>query len=196
MTALRPRLRALASDRRGATLLEFAFVAPVMMLMITGFADACYRGYVTATLQGAVQKVGRDSTLETASANLAAIDGKLETIVKKVSNNATFTWQRKVFKSFANVGELEDYTDANTNGAYDVGECYVDVNENSVRDGGGKDGPGGARDVVLLTVEARYPRIFPMAGLLGWPSYQQVTASTVLRNQPYGDMSAAPVVCT
>ncbi len=62
----------------------------------------------------------------------------------------------------------------------------------------GASGQGGADDAVLYTMTVSYKRMFPMAGMLGWPSQQTITASTVLRNQPYSSQSTATpkTICT
>ena len=46
------RLRHLHRDREGAALLEFALVAPVLLLMLLGMFDMGYNYYVQSQLQG------------------------------------------------------------------------------------------------------------------------------------------------
>jgi Flp pilus assembly protein TadG len=186
----------LIRDEKGVTLVEFAFVAPVMLLMLMGLGDLCYREYVTAVLQGAVQKAARDSSLESGTTSATVIDNKVQVMVQKVAADATFVTTRKSFKSFKHINELEDFSDANANGAYDPGECFEDENHSNVRDViGGNTGNGGANDVMVYTVAASYPRVFPMAGMLGWSNYQTVSASTAIRNQPYANQTVPPVIC-
>jgi hypothetical protein len=45
---------------------------------------------------------------------------------------------------------------------------------------------------------ATYPRLFPVAGLLGWPKTQTISATTLLKNQPYATQTttANVTVCT
>ena len=91
------------------------------------------------------------------------------------------------------------YTDTNGNGKYDKGECFEDVNGNGVWDSDmGEGGQGGADDAVLYTMTVSYNRLFPMAKMLGWSATQTITASTVLRNQPYGTQSTSTpqTICT
>ena len=84
------------------------------------------------------------------------------------------------------------------NGKYDAGECFEDVNGNGQWDADlGKAGQGAAQDAVLYKMEVTYPRLLPLAPLLGWTANQKVSASTVLRNQPYGDQQIPSVTkCT
>jgi len=188
-------------DDRGVTAVEFALLAPVFVLMIMGFFDLAHRTYATAILQGALQKAGRDSTLETGTSKANDIDDAVKAQVKKVVGaNATYTSARLAYADFSAVGDPEPYTDkAPLNGRYDVGECYQDVNGNAKWDADlGKAGQGGAQDVVLYRMTVSYTRVFPMAKILGWSTNQSITASTVLRNQPYGDQAATPstLICT
>jgi len=63
----------------------------------------------------------------------------------------------------------------------------VDENGNGVWDADvGKGGLGGANDVVLYTVTLNYDRVFPLWKLIGGDQRATASASTVLRNQPFG----------
>lgn len=193
--ALLNRLRA---DRRGAAAVEFAIIAPTLMVVMTGLGDFAHASYVKSVLQGAVHKAARDGTLETASTNLGAIDQKVRNLVYPTINNATFSFERTAYSTFSNVGRPEPFTDSNGNGVRNAGECYQDYNNNNGWDADmGRSGGGGARDIVLYTVKVTYPRIMPIYGLLGWSQYNTVEATTALKNQPYGTQNtSAPVRCT
>jgi Flp pilus assembly protein TadG len=190
LEGLRP-VSGLASDARGVTVIEFAIVAPVMLLMLLGFFDLAHTQYSRSVLQGAMQMAARNSTLESGLTSSAAIDAYVKNQVKNVVGpNATFTSTRLSYADFASVGKAEKYTDTNTNGQYDVGECFEDVNGNGQWDADlGKSGQGGADDAVLYSMTVSYKRMFPMATMIGWTSNQSITASTVLRNQPYSAQS-------
>ncbi len=54
----------LKRSERGATIVEFAIVAPVMLLLIMMMGELCYRHYVQAILTGSMAKAGRDSAIE------------------------------------------------------------------------------------------------------------------------------------
>lgn len=198
---LRSLSAALRQDRAISTV-EFALVAPVLLLMIMGFFDLAHREYATAVLQGSLQKAARDSTLETGTAKAADLDAAVKKQVTKIlGQNAVFdTPKRLSYTDFGGVGVAETYVDkVPKNNKYDKGECFQDVNGNATWDSDlGKSGNGGAEDVVVYQQTVTYPRLFPMAKLLGWSTTQTITASTVLRNQPYGDQ-APPVsvtICT
>lgn len=190
----------LARDESGATVIEFAIVAPVMLMMLMGFFDLAHTGYARSVLQGAMQMAARNSTLESGLTSQAAIDNYVKNQVKNVvGSGATFTSTRLSYTDFAGVGKAETYTDLNGNNRYDRGECYQDVNGNGQWDADlGRAGQGGADDAVLYTMTVSYRRMFPMASMLGWSANQTVSASTVLRNQPYGTQSrpTPPTICT
>jgi Flp pilus assembly protein TadG len=191
---------ALARDESGATLVEFAIVAPVMLLMLMGFFDLAQTEYARSVLQGAMQMAARNSTLQSGLTSQSTIDAYVENqVTPVVSRNPTFTVTRLSYSDFSDVGKAEPYTDTNGNGQYDRGECYEDINGNGQWDSDmGTTGQGGADDAVLYTMSVSYKRLFPMARMLGWSANQTITASTVLRNQPYGtqDTSTPAPTCT
>jgi Flp pilus assembly protein TadG len=183
--------RHIGRDERGSTLIEFAFVAPALLIMVLGGLDLGYRAYVGHVLEAAVHKAGRDSALENGATSTAAIDGRVSTLIDPLINNATYVFTRKNYASFTRAGQAEEFTDLNGNSNCDNGEPYIDENNNSVRDAvGGANGQGGARDITVYNVAVTYPRVIPMYGLLGWTSNVTTNVTTVLRNQPYGQQAA------
>jgi Flp pilus assembly protein TadG len=185
-------LRQLGNDREGATLVEFAFVAPVLMLIIFGLFDISHTQYTSSVLNGAMQKAGRDYSLQSAAASEAAIDARVrEQIAAVMPNNSTVTFQKQSVFDFADVNAPEDYTDLNGNGRCDAGEPYTDTNNNGTWNANrGRTGLGGARDVMIYTTTVTYPRMFPLFSMIGLPQNVTVTASTVLRSQPYDEQAA------
>ena len=199
--ALLSRLR---RDRRGVTLVEFTIVFPVMMLMLMGLGDMLYQMYVKQLLYGAIQKAARDSAIQGGAQQTAVIDGRvLQTMtgVMKMPTAScatspavgTYCSTRLSYATFGAVGP-EPFEDTNGNNQRDPGECYNDVNGNNQWDAEpGTTGQGGANDVTLYRMRITYPRIFPVAQLIGAAPYQTVTGETLLKNQPYATQ-AAPTV--
>ncbi|WP_419808304.1 TadE/TadG family type IV pilus assembly protein [Sphingomonas sp.] len=176
------------------TLVEFAFVAPVMLLMIFGVMDLGFRLYVQSILTGAMQRAGRDASLETGASRASTLDDDVVKSVHAVVSNATWASSRQSFSDYGSI-KPEPFTDSNSNGVYDVGECYSDVNDNGSWDENpGRTGLGGANDAVIYTMTITYPRLFPLAGWLGWTGDQVISSRTVLKNQPYSTQNGfAPV---
>jgi Flp pilus assembly pilin Flp len=183
--AARPRL--IRADD-GATVVEFALVMPVLLLLLVGTFDVAMNLYATSVLQGSIQKAGRDFSLEDARSRQSTIESYITRQVRRVAPGASVTFARKAYFDFADVGQPEVYDDLNHDGACNNDEPFEDANGNGQWDADrGEAGFGGARDAILLTATARYDRLFPMDGLMGVPDQVTVTASTVLRNQPFDD---------
>lgn len=196
---MRRLIKRLRRDTRGTALMEFALIAPTFMLMLMGLFDLSYRAYAVSILQGAVQKAGRDSTLEGASGGLGSIDATITNQMRAVANSVTMSFERKTFVSFTRAGQAEEFEDRNDpitgvpNGIRDAGECYFDENGSDTYDtNAGINGQGGARDITVYTATAVYPRLFPMYGLLGFSQNETIKATTVLRNQPFGNQAVRP----
>lgn len=186
----------LRHDRRGATIIEFAIISPVMMLLMMGFGDLAYQVYAQSILSGAIQQAARASGIEAASAS--TIDDQVKTMVLRVAPAATFVSSRKSYDTFSKV-KPEPFTDTNGNGVRNAGECFTDVNGNGAWDADpGRTGQGGASAVTLYTVTVTYPHIFPVARLFGWSASQTISATTLMKNQPYATQSLTvdTTVCT
>lgn len=200
----RRALPRLARDRSGVAAMEFGLVAPIMALFMMGIGDLLYGMYAQSILMGAVQKAGRDATLQqnTSSTATGNIDTAVMTMVKSVAPAATYVSTRENYTTFSIVDKPEPFTDSPTTGTVgvrDQGECYSDVNGNGQWDAdGARTGVGGASDVAQYTINVTYPRVFPVAKLLGWGANATITAQTLLKNQPYAAQSTPTVqtICT
>ena len=185
----------LARDKRGATAVEFAAIAPALLMTLLGLMDLSYNMYATTLLEGAIQKAARDATIEGAGGRAAAIDSRVRGVVHDIVGNATIQFDRRAYTDFSEVSRPEDFTDTNGDGTCAGGEPFEDVNDNGTWDQDrGKAGTGGARDAVLYTVTVTYPRAFPVMGLLGLSDTVTARSRTVLRNQPYGDQNRTVAV--
>lgn len=179
--------RRLRRDVNGATLVEFAIVAPVLMLVLMGVFDIAHTQYTSALMNGAMQKSARDLTLESAPSSQSAIDQHvIDQVRNVVPGSAEVTLTKTSYDNLSEVGEAEEFNDEDGDGVCNNGELFVDANGNSQWDeDAGTDGIGGAYDAVLYTVSVSYVRFFPMYGLAGFPQEVELEASSVLRNQPY-----------
>lgn len=196
--------RALARDRRGVTIIEFAIISPVMLLLIMGLGDILYQEYAQSILNGALQKAGRDSSIQGGGDNTGTIDTKVVSLVSTIMKTPTQacpataagSWcsVRKNYDTFTQVAP-EPFTDSDGDGRCDHGEPFYDQNANGTWDADpGNAGQGGANDVTLYTMTITYPRLFPVAGMMGWASTQTIAASTLLKNQPYATQQLTTVV--
>ena len=187
--------RNLRTDSDGATLVEFALVAPVLLLMLLGMFDMGYNYYVQSQLQGAIQQAARDSGIEGAHSRMDEIDARVTDAVHAIVPSAEVTFSRKAYARFSDVARPEDFSDVDSNGACNGGEPFEDVNSNGVWDQDrGADGLGGARDAVLYVVTVSYQRAFAITAFVGMPDTFTTQATTVLRNQPYGEQDVSSLI--
>lgn len=198
MIRLRTSARALRRDNRAAAATEFALTAPLFLLVLMGVFDFSWQMYAKQVLSGAVSKVGRASTLEGNANSQTTLDADVRAKVQKVFKDSTVTFTRKAYDSYDEIGDPENYTDSNSNGRYDSGECFQDVNGNGSWDTDrGQTGNGGAEDVVVYTASMQITRVLPVWKMLGQPQNKTITATTVLRNQPYNAATSTNrVICT
>jgi Flp pilus assembly protein TadG len=187
--------RRLRDDEAGVTIVEFALIAPALLMVILGLMELGHTIYTTTLLEGAIQGAGRDSTIEGAETKGLQIDTKLRSVVHKISPQATIAIDRRAYLDYSDVDQPEDFIDGNADGACNDGEAFEDANGNGMWDEErGRTDMGGARDAVLYTVTVSYPRMFPVMNLLGFDPNVTTRSQTVLRNQPYGPQNRVPAV--
>lgn len=197
MRRLRKCLR-LRKDEKGNTVVEFAMVAPVFIVMLIGVFDVAHTLYTSSVLQGVMQKAGRDFTLENSGSNKTTLESYVTDQVNIIAPSATVTFNQKAYFDFGDVEQEEIFDDENGDGVCNANEAFEDANDNGQWDADrGQSGNGGARDAVLFTATMTYPRLFPMAELIGLPENVELSSSTVLRNQPFDtqDRSVATRNC-
>ena len=131
-------LRRLKADQQGATIVEFAFVAAPMCLLLLGGLDLGYQSYVRSTMQGSLNDAARKAAVRDPNFTVAGdtVEEKVETYIKgvteKVAVNATINVSQKSYFDFSDVGNPEKLmTDINGNGQYDEfdGDCFEDAND-------------------------------------------------------------------
>lgn len=190
-------IKHLKSNQDGASIMEFGLIAPIVMVMMLGTMDIGHSYFVRATLDGAMQNAARSSSLE-GSATLTAqelVDLRVEESILALAPNATITSTRRYYKTFseAALARAETVIEPPTGADMkcDPGESFMDANDNGVWDAdGGTDGQGGAKDIVIIKFKVSYPRLFPMAKLLGLPANVELESNSILANQPYGEQTS------
>ncbi|NIJ39054.1 hypothetical protein FHR22_003788 [Sphingopyxis panaciterrae] len=187
----------LGRHERGVAAIEFALTGPVFLLLLMGIFDYSWQFYARQVLQGSVAKAARDSTLEINAKSQSKLDERVRYAVHNVFPNAEVSFSRKAYDNFDDVGNPEPFKDNNGNKVRDSNECFEDINGNGVWDSDrGRTGNGGADDIVLYTASMKIKRVLPVWRLLGQPQESTMTATTVLRNQPFNTGSDAdPVKC-
>ena len=188
----------LRTSQSGATIIEFAFVAPVMCMFILGMLEIGHLAYVRSKATGAIEQVARSSGVGGATVDYRAAEVAFETAVRRVAVAPTFTWTRKSYYEFSGIGKPEKLTDdKDGDGRYDVGDCWQDINPNRAYDvSPGRDGVGGADDIVFYEVKIDYPPLIPVAALIpGVPNQRSTTVRTIVKRQPFAAQSVPAIRC-
>lgn len=180
----------LIRNRRGVTVVEFALISPVMMMMICGTIEIGHLMFARAVLEGAVVEAARAATASMESSEDARATVVRDTIVNAMSSFPTVagknvTVTTKVYRDFSTTTP-ENFTDKNANGVYDKGEDFIDRNANgkwdpAIQIPGKFGGPG---DVVSYTAEFPKQMLFgSMTASLGISPEINLVATTVVRNE-------------
>ncbi len=194
----RRRLGSLSRDVRGVTIIEFAMILPALCVVLLAIFEIGWRQYVSSIVQGTLHEAARMATV--GGKSTTDIDTYVKGRLRSFSHAATVETNTRSYDEFTAVGTPELITsDTAPLGQFNPGDCYEDFNNNGRYDlDRGKSGLGGADDIVRYEVSISYPRMFPIAGFLGWGNTDTIVANTVLRNQPYAGRSVAtpPIRCT
>ena len=188
-------LQRLRRDDRGSYLIEFAFLCLPMFTMIMGITELGYMSYVKSRTEGTLRSAARlTSTGELE--NLSQVNAWVTDEIQKIVG-AEATVSVLNYDSFDSVQKPEPFDDDSlpSGGRPNVGECFLDINANGQWDADrGSSGVGGSEDIVLYGVDVTYPMMFPLvASLVGADDQRmEVTAGTVLKNEPYGPSGLSP----
>ncbi len=177
--------RSLVGDTEGATIVEFAIVAPLFMVLLLGIMDVGQMVYGKSVLAGAVRKAARDSSLETR--NTTEADAMVVDMIRPVLPGVTITTTRKSYYDFSDIDRPEKWNDSNKNGRCDNSETYTDENRNAQwdEDVGQAGSDGGASDVVVYTVNASFEPVFKVPFLPKLWNNRTLSSTAVTRNQPF-----------
>ena len=193
-------LKRLRRDEEGATLIEFAFVAPVVVLMLIGGMDVGYSIYIRSVANGALESVARSGSLEGATESQIRFDIRknVKTILPNfAANDSNIIVTTKNYTDYSRINAAEKIVVDNDNdGVLDIGDCWIDEDgNNQYGTNEGKNGIGGADDSVYYNVAISVPNLFPMTGMLGLPATRVINVKTLVVNQPYGQQATRPTVC-
>ncbi|MCX7282802.1 MAG: pilus assembly protein [Novosphingobium sp.] len=181
--------RRLATDSAGATIVEFAIVLPLFMILLMGIMDIGQMVYGKSVLTGAVHRAARASANETRSIALA--DASVLNAVSPILPGVKIESKRTSYFDFADIGRPEKWNDANGNSRCDNNEVYTDENRSGKWDEDiGKAGDeGSANDVVVYSVTARFDPVFKVPFMPARWTTRSLTATAVVKNQPFGNQT-------
>ncbi|PCI49973.1 MAG: hypothetical protein COB49_04505 [Alphaproteobacteria bacterium] len=198
-------VRTLYHRHEGMAAVEYAMVLPLFVIMTVGGFELGKVYMVNSSLEGAISNATRTAMTGNVPNSYTNRSDYIADIVLSnledagVTSGVTISMQ--VYGSFADIGEPEPYVDANNNSQYDPGECFSDINDNTVWDDDmGSSGAGGEENIVLMSVDINLPYMTGiMAHMMGGQDSINLSASTVIRNEPFGGVAWEPssnVICT
>jgi Flp pilus assembly protein TadG len=197
----RKQRRSLLRCRKGSTALEFAFVLPVMVWMMSGALEFAMYSYTSAVMEGSVHlssRLGKTGYTEEELTGVSREDMILQMIRDQsfvMIDTNDMSIETKVYGQLSNIQQPEPYIDSNNNGSYNLGEPFNDINGNGVRDVDmGAAGLGDAEDIVVYTVVYPYRVMTPfLTTVIGDENGEiPIRASVIVKNEPwekvlYGD---------
>lgn len=189
--SLMATMKRLRRNRKGSALTEFAIAAPVVIFALMGIVEFSMILFVSSLLEGGLREASRFGLTGFQPNGLTREERILQIVqdhTHGLIDESAANLSTLVYPSFDSIGEPEPFTDENSNGVFDAGEPYMDVNGNNQWDPDmGAAGLGGPEDIVLYTIEYDWPL---MTGLLtdviGNNGTIGLRASVVVRNEPYG----------
>ncbi|WP_294392320.1 TadE/TadG family type IV pilus assembly protein [uncultured Sphingomonas sp.] len=189
-------MRRLLRDRRGATVVEFALIAAPLIMTIMALTDLAFRAFMGVQLQGAMDQAARQVTVGgvTTQTVTTFVQGRMRTLL----SSADVKVKPMSYDDFSTVGKPEPITtDTAPLGTYNKGDCFLDLNNNKQWDAdGGAGGNGGGDDIIYYTATVSYPALMPLGRFLGFPDLTTITATMMMRNQPYEAQAQPVTVCT
>ncbi|MEM7688087.1 MAG: TadE family protein [Pseudomonadota bacterium] len=193
------RLRQLREDNKGVTIIEFAFVAPVMILFITGLLEFGYLLFARSTLESAVLEAARGTRVancpnENAKEIEKLIQDRMERVVSGDKQKAKIVVQ-SYGTEFGDVGNPEPYDDEDGNGKRDDGESFTDINGNGEwdEDMGAEGDYGSFGEVVRLRATYNVTSLVPFIAneFNNGKDFYSIEAVTVVRNEPFTEATCA-----
>ncbi len=177
----------------GITLVEFALAIPILTLAVVGIMEISMVLFVSSMMEGGVREAARFGITggapdgQTREQRIISIVSERTLGLLELSEDDIST---SVYPSFDSVGKPEPFTDNSPeNGVYDEGEDFLDINGNAIWDSDmGAAGLGGPGEIVLYRIDAEWPLMTGLLGdIMGSGGVVPLTASIVVRNEPFGD---------
>jgi len=159
-----------------------------------GTLELGYRIYAVSVTNGAIREAARMAS--TGGFTGTQIDDLVTKQIHAFRKDATVQIVKKSYSDFTGVGLPEPVTSGTVeSGTY----CFQDINKNGNRDEDrGKDGLGGAEDVINYEVTTTYPTLFRFSEkVLKFNASAKITESTIVSNEPFAAAvkSTPPTVC-
>lgn len=183
-----PRLARLNS--RGSTAVEFALIAPVLLMMMMGITEVSLIMYAQSIMEGATfsaSRLGKTGYVAQGVSREATILDALQHRADALFDMSHVAITTTTYNQFDQIGQPEPFVDANGNSVRDADENYTDVNGNGQYDTDmGVAGMGNASQIVVYTVNYPWPIFTPLIGeFIGTDGAITLSARAVVQNEPF-----------
>lgn len=176
--------------RDGVTAIEFAMIAPVLLVMIMGIIEFSLMMLTYNVMESATTVSARLGATGFTTSGIS----RQQTILNQINDRAgsfittaNLTVTSKFYTQFSNINDPEPFTDTNANTIHDAGEAYTDVNGNGQWDADmGQAGYGNAGDIVVYTVTYPWHIVTPIiSSFVGNAGVFTITTHAVTKNEPF-----------
>ena len=180
-------LARLRMDSSGAAAVQFAVLAPAMLLLLVGSFEVSMMLFVAGTMESAVLAASRAGVTGFTEDGVSREERIRDIILDRTLGFVDMdeaVIRTLVYSSFDQIGQPEPFTDENANGAHDAGESFTDVNGNGQWDDDmGSAGLGGPGDIVLYDIEYETGALTNLFE----PIFGQIVhrAAVAVRNEPF-----------
>lgn len=184
------KIRTLGKNDKGSTIIEFAFIAPLLAMFLVAFIEFGMIMFSSILMESGLRDASRFGITGRVITGATRLESIVQIIADRTIGLIDMTAVQidvLVYPNFANVGAGEDFVDGNANATYDVGETYTDSNGNGTWDSDiGVAGAGGTGDVVLYRISYDWPLLTPFASrFIGSGATFPLKASIAVRNEPW-----------
>jgi Flp pilus assembly protein TadG len=162
---------------------------PVLCVVVIGTLELGYRIYAISVSNGAIREAARMAS--TGEFTGTQIDAQVTNQIRAFRKDAGVQIVKKSYSDFTGVGLPEPVTSGSVeSGTY----CFEDINKNGNWDEDrGKDGLGGAEDVINYEVTTTYPTLFKFSEkVLKFNASTKITESTIVSNEPFAAVIVTP----
>ena len=187
---VRPFLQSFKDSQAGVSAIEFALIAPTLMLLIFGIIEYALIMTVYNVMESSTSissRLGKTGYAAQGITRAQTIINAITTRAGTVIDADALTVTSKFYKQYDQINDPEPYVDTNGNGSRDNGESYTDINGNGQWDSDmGASGYGSAGDVVVYKVSYPWSVTTPiMRELIGTNGIYTITTHAVVKNEPY-----------
>ena len=183
-------LKRLGRGEDGIAALEFAFIAPVLLLLVMGTVEVGLMMTAQVMMESATytaSRLGKTGYVEKNKTREATIRAEIARVGGVIMDPNKILVTSFSYKDFNEVEQPEPFVDANKNGKRDNGENFTDVNGNGKYDlDRGVSGQGAASNIVVYTSTYSWELFTPMISyVLGTNGKVIISARAVVKNEPY-----------